>query len=351
MSFSMHTNGKLLLTAEYFVTDGAVALALPTKLGQSLDVKKQKEEGLTWQSLDAEGNVWFECHFSLPRLAIKRCEGEENKNQVAQQLQDILRQAKKLNPDFLKGDKGLKATTKLDFDRNWGLGTSSTLVTMVAKWAEADPFQLLGHTFGGSGYDIAAATADQPFLFQLFNGQPRWDKSIFNPVFKDQLYFVYLGKKQSSKEAMVWYTVTPEEERGENLARITQITHDIARNATLASRESFQLLRNVTDKATTKLSTSITQKVADSNQYEDELRAFDALIVEHEELVQEIIKQPRAKTEYFSDYWGEIKSLGGWGGDFVLATSSKNDELTKEYFHNKGFETVFTYAELIKDGE
>lgn len=337
MSFSMHTNGKLLLTGEYFVTDGAVALALPTKLGQQLDVTTQEEEGLTWQSLDENGDCWFECHFSLPRLAIKKTTGEGDKAKIAQQLQHILRQAKTQNAAFLKGKEGLKAVTKLDFNRNWGLGTSSTLVTLVAAWAEVDPFVLLENTFGGSGYDIVAAKAEGPVIFQKFNGQNRWDKASFDPIFKDNLYFVYLGKKQNSREAMVYYSVTPEEERCQSLGRITQITHDIARNAVLANRESFQPL------------SSVTQMTPSSGEYEDELTAFESLIVEHEELVMEVIKQPRAKTAYFSDYWGEIKSLGGWGGDFVLATSSKNEEETKTYFQNKGYETVLTYKELIKE--
>ncbi len=36
---TFRSNGKLLLTAEYLVLDGARAIALPTKLGQSLTVE------------------------------------------------------------------------------------------------------------------------------------------------------------------------------------------------------------------------------------------------------------------------------------------------------------------------
>jgi mevalonate kinase len=312
MNFSMHTNGKLLLTGEYFVTDGAVALALPTKLGQKLEVSECSADGLHWQSLNADGECWFEAKYSLPKLEIQHCEGGDNKEEVAEQLQKILQQAKMQNPQFLKGAKALQATTTLEFDKDWGLGTSSTLVTMIAEWAKIDPFELLDSTFGGSGYDIVAATAEGPMLFQKFNGKNRWDKSLFNPAFKKNLYFIYLGKKQSSREAMVYYSVTPKDQRCVPLPRITQITHDIA-------------------------------------QYTDELEDFDALIEEHETIVQEIIQQPRAKEEHFEDFWGQIKSLGGWGGDFVLATSNKGDEETKEYFQKKGYDTVFTYEELIKE--
>lgn len=315
MKFSMHTNGKLLLTGEYFVTEGAVSLALPTVFGQSLDahtVEKKGNPTLSWKSYDNKKNIWFEGHFALPSLDIESSSGDDDKEAVAKTLQNILRQAQKLNSKFLDDKHSWDAKSVLEFDRDWGLGSSSTLVTMVADWAEVDAFQLLKNTFGGSGYDIAAAKADGPLLFRKFNGKNEWDKSNFNPVFKENLYFVHLGKKQSSKEALVYYMVTPPEVREVPLPRITQITHDIA-------------------------------------QYTKKLADFESLLEEHENLVQSIIKQPRAKDLYFSDYWGEIKSLGGWGGDFVLATSYKSEAETLEYFKSKGFETVLKYKDIIKE--
>lgn len=314
MSFSMRTNGKLLLTGEYFVTEGAVSLALPTQLGQSLDVKKGKKGGgtLTWKSLNNSKEIWFEASYTLPDFKITKSSGDDDHEEVAKTLQNILRQAKQLNSNFIANNDALEATAVLEFDRDWGLGSSSTLITMIADWADVDPFVLLKNTMGGSGYDIVAAKAEGPMLFQKFNGKNRWDKSGFNPSFKQHLYFVHLGKKQSSKEALVHYMVTAPDEREKPMPRITQITHDIA-------------------------------------QYTDNLSDFEALIEEHEELVQSIIQQPRAKELYFSDYWGEIKSLGGWGGDFVLATSNKSEEETKEYFETKGFGTVLKYKELIKE--
>ncbi|WP_052596311.1 GYDIA family GHMP kinase [Aureispira sp. CCB-QB1] len=316
MSFSMRTNGKLLLTGEYFVTEGAVSLALPTQLGQTLEVQQSNSKGdskLIWKSYSKDNTIWFQATFQLPNFKIIASEGGEDHLEVAENLQNILKEAQNLNPSFLKEAKGTwEAQSVLEFSRDWGLGSSSTLITMIAEWAQIDPFLLLENTFGGSGYDIVAAKSEGPLLFQKFNGNNRWDKSNFNPEFKDQLYFVYLGKKQSSREALVYYTVTPPEERERPLPRITQITHDIA-------------------------------------QYTHNLEDFEALIEEHENLVQSIIQQPRAKELYFEDYWGEIKSLGGWGGDFVLATSNQSEEQTKAYFQEKGFDTVLKYKELIKE--
>ena len=315
MSFSMRTNGKLLLTGEYFVTEGAVSLTLPTQLGQTLDVQILKKTGarqLVWKSYNKNNEIWFEATFNLSTFKIEEFSGADDKEEVADTLQNTLQQAKVLNPDFLSGEESWEAKSVLEFSRDWGLGSSSTLITMVAEWAKVDPFVLLKSTFGGSGYDIVAAKADGPMLFQKFNGKNRWDKSNFNPAFKQHLYFVHLGKKQSSKEALVHYMVTAPEEREKPMPRITQITHDIA-------------------------------------QYTTELEDFENLIEEHEGLVQSIIQQPRAKELYFSDFWGQIKSLGGWGGDFVLATSNKSEEETKAYFEEKGFDTVLTYKELIKE--
>jgi len=49
----------------------------------------------------------------------------------------------------------------------------------------------------------------------------------------------------------------------------------------------------------------------------------------------------------FADYWGELKSLGAWGGDFVLATSTRDPQETRDYFRARGLDTVIPYGELI----
>ena len=59
------SSGKLLITSEYAVIDGACALALPTKLGQSMTVIDNKELGIHWVAKDVDGNIWFEDHFHL----------------------------------------------------------------------------------------------------------------------------------------------------------------------------------------------------------------------------------------------------------------------------------------------
>ena len=43
MEKTYYSNGKLLLTGEYVVLDGAEALAVPTRFGQNLTVKQVKK--------------------------------------------------------------------------------------------------------------------------------------------------------------------------------------------------------------------------------------------------------------------------------------------------------------------
>ena len=55
-----YSHGKLLISAEYAVLDGAKALALPTKLGQRLQVTKTNTEYILWKSFDYQNNLILE---------------------------------------------------------------------------------------------------------------------------------------------------------------------------------------------------------------------------------------------------------------------------------------------------
>ena len=49
MDFNISSPGKLLITAEYYVVKGALALAIPTKFRQSLDFKYNASNTLKWK--------------------------------------------------------------------------------------------------------------------------------------------------------------------------------------------------------------------------------------------------------------------------------------------------------------
>jgi mevalonate kinase len=321
-------NGKLLLTAEYAVLDGATALALPTKFGQSLDIKPSESTDCNWTSYDADGKIWFSATFDFDTFKRKTASDDG----VGMMLETIFAAALHLKYDnTVAKNRGFippqyltpfHAETRLTFPRNWGLGTSSTLIANVARVFKINPYALLAATFGGSGYDIACATADAPLLFQTENGAISAENADFLPVFKENLYFVYLGKKQNSREGIERYKARRTAQNGQNFDLSSQNTEG-------------GYLKEMSDLTAAFLIAL-------------DLKTFDKLIVQHENLVASFIELPRAKTLYFNDFLGEIKSLGAWGGDFVLATSDRKALETKQYFNKKGFETVLTYDEMIK---
>jgi hypothetical protein len=77
------------------------------------------------------------------------------------------------------------------------------------------------------------------------------------------------------------------------------------------------------------------------------LKDFEKLIYEHERLVASIIELPRAKALYFNDFPGEIKSLGAWGGDFVMAASDLDTDEIQQYFQSKGFNIFLKYEDIV----
>lgn len=305
------SNGKILLTGEYAVLNGAKSLALPTKMGQNLKISKNEFNKISWTSYDEKGKVWFQSEFEIGKGTFNPLLTSADQNQpeikeTAKRLQQILAAAYSKNPNAFS-EYGYTIKTKLDFNRKWGLGTSSTLIYNLAQWLEIDAYSLLEKSFGGSGYDIAAAGSDFPITYQLTKNGPASFTADFNPAFQDELFFVYLNRKQNSREAIAHYRNQPKKDLLSLTEKISGITEQIIKCESL---EEFKLL----------------------------LQA-------HESLISKAINLPRIQTELFPDYPGMIKSLGGWGGDFVLATGSDEE---KEYFRKKGYHTIFDYQDLIK---
>ena len=303
MTKEFYSNGKLLLTGEYAVLDGALSLAVPTTFGQSLKVGEINSPQIVWQSIDEKGIVWFETTFVLETLLSEN--GKPSKDRVAETLTKVLKEAKKMNPDFLKEKKGHKVETSLDFPRDWGLGSSSTLINNIAQWAEVDAFQLLWNAFSGSGYDIACAQHDTPILYRLKNGKPMVEPIDFNPPFTDSLYFIHLDKKQNSREG---------------IARYRKMEFDMQK-----------LIHEISE---------ITENVIACSSLSD----FEELLSEHEQLISNTLQLPTIKESLFPNYNGAIKSLGAWGGDFIMATGKED---TPKYFEEKGYETVLPYSKMV----
>ncbi|WP_159800963.1 GYDIA family GHMP kinase [Flavobacterium sp. MK4S-17] len=302
MEKTYYSNGKLLITGEYTVLDGAQAFALPTIFGQYLHISKGSDKILKWQSYTVESNCWLNVDIDFNTIIYN----DQLYSTEVNTLIGILHSAYKKNPAVLDNAEGYKIQTELTFPREWGLGSSSTLINNIAQWFGIDAYALLWESFGGSGYDIACAQNDFPILYTIENGKPTTKKVTFNPDFTDKIYFVYLNKKQNSRSAIEAYR-NKQKEISAVIEAINQCTQK-ALNA-----------ENVTE--------------------------FTSALEKHENIMASILEITPVKKQLFPDFKGTIKSLGAWGGDFVLAISETNP---LPYFSEKGFKTILPYKEMIK---
>ena len=298
-----NSNGKILLTSEYLVLDGALALALPSKLSQTLEVKyTENKNEINWISYDFNGEIWFsECFVhSKDKFSYKN-----KKNKYSDKIISIFNGIEKLNEDAFS-NLGAEFTTRLEFSKNWGLGSSSTLINNLSLWAKIDPYDLLDLTFKGSGYDIACCNKINPIAY-VKNKNDRIIKDVdFNPPFKENLFFIYLGHKQNTSEAIKNYR---------------SMSNDINNVIKKINSISLSIMKSTT------------------------LNEFEKLIVPHEEIISKTINIEPIKKKLFSDYQsGVIKSLGAWGGDFVLVTGNKSN---MSYFSNKGYNEIIPYKDLV----
>lgn len=304
MAEHFYSNGKLLVTGEYLVLHGAYALSIPVRFGQSLEVQESEEGVLEWKT-KVMNKSWFDCSIDLSNFQILRSTNPI----VAGFLQFILRETKKFNPEFLKSQNGLKLKSTINFNINWGLGSSSSLIVNIARWAQIDPFALFFRVSNGSGYDIASAQTDNAIIYNMENGKPNWKEVNFQPPFAEHLFFVYRGRKTTSEKEVSRFKSHYKVDRNE-VNKISALTHQIVKAQTL----------------------------------ED----FEQLLLEHENLIAKIIGRQPVKNELFPEHDGMVKSLGAWGGDFVLLSCRKDEQELKEYLHSKGFETCFSFKEIIK---
>lgn len=301
-----HAHGKLMLTGEYLVLQGARALALPLNLGQSLEVTTINDRNgmIHWDAYTPKG-FWFASIFSKHDFTVHASDDMDK----ADNLSRIFKAIKSLNPNILEDANDYFFTTRLEFDKDWGLGSSSTLISLLAQWADVNPYELLNRTMGGSGYDIACATASKPITYKLVNGEPIVEEIDFKPAFSEKLYFVYQGHKQSSGKEVKSF-----KER----AKSSDFTSEVSE----ISRISESLMK-VTS-------------------FDD----FCSLLTHHETIMSRVLEQPPLKS-YYPDFQGVIKSLGAWGGDFFLAATELSEKEVKDYFCKKGLNVVIKYDDIV----
>lgn len=258
---------------------------------------------IIWTCHDAQGKKWFEAGIDLMGFDIISSTDEK----MSKYLRKLFKACCNNNSEFLSHWKKYKVDHYLEFPLEWGLGSSSTLIRNMALWADISPYHLYFDIEDGSGYDVACAGSEDPILYTLGDGVIDLEEVEFNPSFADQLYFLPLGNKVSSSEAV---------------------------KAIRNKRPDKALIRKASD---------FSHKLLQIKT----LQAFENWVEEHESMVSAYLGQAKIKDERFSDYWGAVKSLGTWGGDLLLISSKESKETTEKYFKEKSFDKLIPYKDLI----
>ena len=295
------SHGKLLLTSEYMILDGALALAIPTQLGQKLIIEEIEDAQslITWESF-CQNQIWIKTKINYQPWEIL----ESNLTDSALFIMNIMKEIQKLSSDKFKKNTSYLIKFNLEFPQNFGLGSSSTLLTNLSKWAKINPFELNENILGGSGYDVAIAQNSSAILYQIKDEIRHIEQIHFSPKFKEELLFIHLNKKQNSREGIKLY-------RSKN--------------------KSQQLIQEFSE---------ITKSIVQCN----DINNFSELMNLHEKKLSQFLGLKTAKEIYFPDCPVFIKSLGAWGGDFIM---SRKFNGYQKYFNEKGFESIFTWQDLI----
>ena len=295
------STGKLLLTSEYVILDGALALAVPTRLGQEFSCEENTTapHRILWEAFH-QNKPWLKIKINYKNWKII----ETNIPSSAQFILKTLQIIQKLSLDKFKDKTSYHIKTNLQFPANFGWGSSSTLMVNLSRWANINAFELNEMALGGSGYDIAVAQEISAILYRLENNQRHIERLHYSPNFKNELILIHLNQKQDSREGINLYRSQPKSQKLIN--DFSEITKDIL----------------------------YTKNIGD----------FTELMELHEKKLSNFLKLNTIKEKYFADCPSFVKSLGAWGRDFVLSTKFSD---YKNYFFERGFTTVLDYEDVV----
>ena len=291
MNFTAH--GKLLLTGEYAITQSARGVAMPTSFGQHLSLEShQGSEHVLWEALDHENQLWFTAGFNREGHVL-----HSSSEAIARKLLAFLAPVLHSNA----WNASVRVQTKVDFPRLWGLGTSSTLCALLAQWAEIDPLSYRD-LHGGSGYDLVCAQASGSISYALIDGEPEVYR-VQLPKVLQSVVFVYRGEKQQTDSSLQLVDSKPF-----SLVQCEEI-----------SQLSEAFLRA------------------------DSLDELESIIEQHELLIANHLGLERAIEGPFQGIHGQAKSLGGWGGDFVMLTRFEEN---RQWLDSNGFNTIIPFETM-----
>ena len=306
MRHRYHSNGKLLISGEYLVARGGKALVVPVKLGMWMEVALRESQNgryINWNARVMDRD-WFNARISMPEMIVS----DTSDDGIAGRLAEILKAVDELNKELMHARCEYDIKTHTEFDQAWGLGSSSALIANLAQWAGIDPFELFFRVSGGSGYDVAAALARGPIVYSAVDRQVRISPVLFLPSFRDHLWFAYLGNKQDTNQSLGQFN-----------------------------------LHITTDEFDTGFMNSLTHSLLHASSLHD----FMHYMHEHEIFLSQLLGERPVKDEKFHDFKGEIKSLGAWGGDFIMIASENSPDYVRSYFTGRRMPFLFSFDELI----
>lgn len=280
---SYFTHGKVMLAGEYAVMAGVEALALPVKQGQWMNVwESESNDGsskLVWQAKDHLKQVWFECRVDMNALELTQStDVDAGKTNLL-----LLAEIKEKRPQLFE-NKTLRIETELDFDRSFGLGSSSTLINNISLWSGIDPFYLQQKAFGGSGYDVAAGRMGKPVVYWVANEKANWSPWQLSPELTAGWVLAFPGTKQNSRYSLQ-----------DKKSAIAGIKNDTV------------LLQQL-------------NAIVEAIKQPRSLPLLEAMLEMWQALLSQRLDLPRAYEDLGIDpvQGGLCKWLGAWGGDVLL---------------------------------
>lgn len=289
-----------MLTSEYVAVDGALVLAIPTKLGQELFYTENEDQKslIFWEAYH-QNQLWFKAKIDYSNWEIL----ETNDSKASEFILKVLKNVQNLSETKLKSDTSYHIKTNLQFPSDFGLGSSSTLMNNLAEWANIDAFILNEISLGGSGYDVAVAKEKSAILYSRFPERV-YETIDFQPDFRNELIFIHLNQKQDTRDGISHYRSKPTS---------TELINEYSK---------------------------LTKMIVNSQNLEE----FSELMTIHEQKLSNFLGTPTVKEKYFQNCPSFVKSLGAWGGDFVLASKFGDYQ---DYFKKQGFTNIFSWKELI----
>lgn len=286
---------------------GAQALSFPLHVGQSLHLKPARQKKLfCWEAFYLN-RPWFRVVFNSSTLEIV----ETTDRSKAEKLAGYLKTLDTLSSSFRQELFTWDVETQLEFHPSWGLGSSSTLTALLAEWAELNPLDLHLQISSGSGYDVATAIASGPIVYRIKHDAPQYRHVSFLPAFSDNIFFAWLGRKQNSHESV----------------------------------EHYQSVLDP-DHRTIEFFDAMTEGMLHAGNRDE----FGDYMTRHEARLSELLNLTPVGKTLFNDLDGYVKSLGAWGGDFVMIVTGRDHESLKEYLEKKKIRVLFNFNELVKHG-